>query len=142
MKVSLSHNEKQTGMIRKTTHHGVTVHVQFDASETAIIQERKLEKTIVVERDPGSDVDVEKLANRGVGMSIATGLVKAATQGMDSLNFDLTIATLLRGPDTYFLSTPLEAKEYEGRLREQLPVLKDYILGNEAVEQQSDSFEL
>jgi hypothetical protein len=40
------------------------------------------------------------------------------------------------------MATPLQAKEYEARLREQLPVLKDYIVENEGVEQKSDSFEL
>lgn len=129
-------------MIRKTTHYGVTILVMFDPTETAIIEERKLERTIILERDPGSDVDVDKLANRSAGVAIASGILKAATQGMDALNYDLTIATLLRGSDTYFLSTPLEAKQYEARLREQLPMLKEYILGNETIEQQSDSFEL
>jgi hypothetical protein len=138
MKVSLSHEEKKTGMIRKTTHHGVTVHVQFSPAEEAIVRERKLERTVILERDYPSDVDPEKFESKGLARRMAT----AAVSGMDALHFHLTIGKLLKGPDTYFMATPLQAKEYEARLREQLPMLKEYIVENEGVEQKSDSFEL
>ena len=138
MKVTLSHSEKTTGLIRKTTHFGVTLEVQFDPSELAVIRERKLERTIVVERDYPSDVDAEKHESRGLARKLAT----AAVAGIDANHFDLTISKLMKGPDTYYLATPLEAKDYEQRLRDQLPVLKDYIVGNEGIEQKEDSFEL
>ena len=85
-----------------------------------------------------SDVDAEKHDNRGLAKMVGTALLK----GRDANHFDLTIGKLMAGPDTYFQETPLDAKSYEGALREALPTLKSYILENEGIEQVSDSFEI
>ena len=140
MKVSLNHTEKKTGMIRKTKHYGVTVKIDFDATETAIITERKLGKDIVLERGYPSDMsegEIEKHANRGLGKKLLT----AAVSGTDANGFDLTVNKLMKG-DTYHFSTPVEAKEYEAALKTALVRLKEWIIGNEGIEQKSDSFEL
>jgi hypothetical protein len=140
MKVSINHTEKSVGMIRKTKHYGVTVMVTFDATESAIITERRLEKDIVIERGYPSDMShgaVEKHANRGLGKKLLT----AAISGLDANDYNLTVNKLTRG-DTYHFSTPVEAKEYEAQLKEALVTLKGWILGNESVEQKSDSFEI
>ena len=69
-------------------------------------------------------------------------LATAAIKGVDGLHYHLTINKLINGTDTYFFETPLEAKEYDATLREKLPQLKEYILGNAEIEQKSDTFEL
>ncbi|MFC6640285.1 hypothetical protein [Sulfitobacter sediminilitoris] len=83
MKVSINHVQKSTGMIRKTTHHGVAVNVEFNSEELAVIQERQLENDIVLERgypSDMSDAQIEKHANKGLGSK----LLKAAVSGRDS----------------------------------------------------------
>lgn len=138
MKIDIVHTEKTTGLIFKKRHHGVTVRVQFSDQEKAIIKERKLQRTVILERDCPSDVDPEKHNQRSNGRVIATALMK----GRDANHFHLTIGKLLDGPDTYFLSTPLVAKAYELELVEKLPDLKDYIVENEGVSGGTLSFEL
>lgn len=137
MKVQINHIEKQTGMLRRTTHYGVQVKVEFNAEETAIIEQRGLWKDLVLERDYPSDVDPEKVESKG----LARKLAQAAVAGADSLHYHLNIRKLRDG-DTYFMSTPIEAKQYEAALKEKLVLLKEYIMGNERIEQTSDSFEL
>jgi hypothetical protein len=141
MKVTINHVQKKSGMIRKTTHHGVSVKVEFNTEETAVIQERKLEKDIVVERGYPSDMSdnaIGKHENKGLGKKLLT----AAVSGTDALHFHLTIGKLMKGEDIYFLSTPLEAKAYEDELKEKLVQLKEYIMGNAVVETETSSFEL
>jgi len=141
MKVTINHVQKSTGMIRKTTHHGVAVKVEFNAEELAVIRERRLERDIVVERGYSSDVSdraAMKNENRGLGGK----LLKAAVSGADSLSTDLTVTKLMNGEDVYFLGTPVEAKEYEALVKDGLVNLKDWIEGNAAVEQETSSFEL
>lgn len=137
MKVTINHTEKTTGMLRRTTHHGVYVKVDFNAEEAAIIQQRSLEKDVVLERDYPSDVDPEKHENKG----LARKLAQAAVSGADTLHYHLNIRKLRDG-DTYFMSSPLEAKTYEAVLKEKLVELKGYIMGNQDIEQKSDSFEI
>jgi hypothetical protein len=137
MKVKIEHVEKSTGLIRRTTHYGVSVHVEFNGEESAIIQQRGLEKDIVLERDYPSDVDAEKHEGKG----LARKLAKAALAGADSLHFHLNVRKLRDG-DTYFMSSPLEAKNYEAAVKEKLVELKAYILGNQGIEQKSDTFEI
>lgn len=141
MKVTINHVQKKTGLIRKTTHHGVAVRVDFNAEELAVIRERRLQKTVVMERDYPSDMSdsaIEKFEKRGIGRAILT----AAVNGTDALHFHLTIGKLMKGEDVYFLSTPLNAKGYEDELKERLVTLKDYIMGNAEVETETASFEL
>ena len=141
MKVTINHVQKKTGMIRKTTHHGVSVRVDFSAEERAVIQERKLEKYGIMERGYPSDMSdgaIEKHESKGLGRKLLT----AAVAGADALHFDLTIGKLMRGEDVYFLSTPIEAKNYEAELKDRLVQLKDFIVGNAEVERETESFEL
>lgn len=138
MRVNIDHVEKSQGLVFKKKHHGVTLTITFSDEEAAIIEERKLKDTILMERDTPSDVDEEKHANRGLGRK----LLNAAVNGRDANFHDLTFNKVLRGPDTYFVATPLEAKQYEAALREVLPTVKAYITENAEIEQKSDSFEL
>lgn len=141
MKVTINHVQKKTGLIRKTTHHGVAVRVDFNAEELAVIRERQLEKYGVMERgypSDMSDTDIEKHENKGLGRKLLT----AAVSGTDALHFDLTIGKLMKGEDVYFMATPVDAKSYEAELKERLVLLKDFIVGNAELEQDTESFEL
>lgn len=123
MRVNIEHSTKTTGLLRKTTHYVVTLTVEFTDEEKHIIRERRLGKDVIMERDIPSDKDPAKFA-------------KVADA------FHIRIQDLLRGPDSYALSTPLEAKAYEAELTEKVTLLKSYIDGNRSVEQQSTTFEL
>lgn len=141
MKVSISHKEKTMGMLRKTTLHGVEVHIQFSQEELAVIEARDLKYDIVLQRGYSADVSETKAVkqeNRGLGRA----LLNAAVNGKDANSTNLTINKLMKGPDLYFLTTPLEAKAYEDELKKQLVELKGYIVGNEGVEEKTSSFEL
>ena len=138
MKIDINHVEKSTGLIRKKNLHGVTIHVRFSQEEMAIIQERKLKNTLLLERDTPADVNVDKHANKGM----TSKLLKAATQGMDPLSFDLALTKLVNGPDTHWMDTPLDAKAYEQELIDMLPTLKSYVDENAGVDEKSKSFEL
>ncbi|WP_299372769.1 hypothetical protein [uncultured Tateyamaria sp.] len=76
--------------------------------------------------------------NRGLGRKLLT----AAVSGVDANTTNLTINKLMKGPDLFYLSTPLEAKGYEDELKDKLVLLKGYIVANEGVEEKSTSFEL
>lgn len=123
MRVSIDHGETTTGLFAKKTHYTVSVTVQFSEEEKQIIRQRKLEKSIVLERSIPSDRDPRKF------------------DGIEDV-FNLTIHKLMGGTDTYTLETPLEAKEYDEVLRAGLQDLKAFIVGNESVEEKSSSFEL
>ena len=141
MKVSIDHKEKSVGMLRRSTLHGIEVHIQFSEEELAVIEARDLKYTTVLERGYSADVSETKAIkqeNRGLGRAI----LNAAVNGKDANTTNLTINKLMRGPDLYYVTTPLEAKAYEDQLKEQLVVLKGYIVGNEQVEEKSSSFEL
>ena len=141
MKVTINHVQKTAGLIRKTTFHGVSVLLEFNAEERAVINERKLGHDIILERGyPAdmSDTAAEKHANRGLGRKLLT----AAVSGKDANDFHLSVNKLMRGEDVYFLNTPMEAKAYEEELKEKLVMLKSWIVGNAEVEQETSSFEL
>lgn len=141
MKVTINHVQKTTGMIRKTTHHGVALRVEFNAEELAVIRERKLEKDIVLERGYPSDMS-DAAIEKHEGKSLKRKLLTAAVSGTDALHFNLTISKLMKGEDVYFLSTPVEAKAYEAEIKDKLVQLKDWIMGNAEVETETASFEL
>lgn len=141
MKVTINHVQKTTGMIRKTTHHGVSVRVAFNPQELAVIRERHLEKDVILKRGYSSDLSdgaIDKQENRGLGKS----LLKAAISGSDALNTDLTVTKLMKGEDVFYLGRPVEAKEYEEELKNGLVQLKGWIEGNAEVEKETTSFEL
>jgi len=84
------------------------------------------------------DVDEEKVAKRGLVKSLAT----AAIAGTDALTYNLTFSKLLKGSDTYFFETPIEAKGYIDELKTDiLPLTKAYLEENKEAAT-SDSFEL
>lgn len=141
MKVTINHVQKTSGMIRKTTYHGVSVKVEFNAEEVAVIRERGLEPDIVLERGYSADLSqaqIEKQENRGVGKT----LLKAAVSGFDSMSTNLTVAKLMKGEDVFYLGRPVEAKEYEEEVKAGLVRLKGWIEGNAEVETETSSFEL
>ncbi|WP_338548951.1 hypothetical protein [Roseovarius phycicola] len=141
MKVDIKHVQKTTGLIRKTTHHGVSVNVAFSTEELAIIRERHLEGDIVLERGYSSDLSqsqIEKRENRGIG----SALFKACVSGFDSMDTNLTVTKLMKGEDVFFLGRPIEAREYEAQLKEGLVNLKGWIEGNAELETETASFEL
>jgi hypothetical protein len=138
MKIDIKPVEKTQGLIRKTTFHGVELSVLFSEEEQAIIRQHKLELTSLMDRPIPPDVNADKVENRGLVKKLAI----AATSGVDSLGYHLTFRKLLRGPDTYFFKTPIDAKEYIAELKEVvLPLAKAYLEGNKEVAD-SDSFEL
>jgi hypothetical protein len=141
MKVTINHTQKTAGLIRKTTFHGVSVQIEFNAEELAVIHERRLGGDIILERGYPADMSdgaAEKHANRGLGRRLLT----AAVSGADANNFNLTVNKLMKGEDVYFLGTPMEAKEYEESLKNGLVNLKGWIVGNAEVEKSTTSFEL
>lgn len=138
MKVDIKPVEKSKGMVFKKTLHGVELSVQFSSEELAIIEERKLARTILLERGAPADVNAEKHENRGVARVLATAVVS----GRDANHFHLTFGKLMNGSDTYFFDTPVEAKMYIDELKtEILPLAKNYLEGNKETAN-SDSFEL
>jgi hypothetical protein len=138
MRVSIEHTEKSQGLIFKKKLYGLSLTVTFSEEEKQVIEDRKLHRTIIIERGPPADVNAEKHANRGLAAKIAT----AAIKGADANNFHLTIGKLLKGKDTYFLDEVVEAKAYEEEVRDSMHKLKSYITLSEGIEQKSDSFEL
>ena len=141
MKVTINHVQKSVGMIRKKTHHGVSVRVQFNTEELAVIRERHLEPDIILERGYSSDLSdskIEKRENSGIGKK----LLKAAVSGTDALNTNLTVTKLMKGEDVFYLPRPMDAKEYEAELKEGLVRLKGWIEGNADVEKETATFEL
>lgn len=141
MKVSIEHQEKKVGLLSKRKLHGVQVHVEFSQHELSIIEERGLKYDIVLERGHSADVsDAKATAKENRGM--AKKLLVAAVSGADANGTNLTINKLAKGPDLFFLPTPLEAKAYEDELKGRLVQLKDYIVGNEGIEEKTSAFEL
>ncbi len=138
MKIDIRPVEKSKGFVFGKKLHGVELSVAFSDEETAIISERKLGSVVLMDRDAPADVDAEKHANRGLAKMVMT----AAVSGGDANHFGLTFNKLLRGPDVYFFSTPIEAKGYMAELKEEiLPLTKAYLEGNKEAAT-ADSFEL
>lgn len=136
MRVSLEHVEKKTGMVFKKTLYGVQCRVDFTEEEKQIIDQRKLETDVLLERDWSADVDGEKKESRGLGRKLAS----AAFSGMDSNHPHLTIRKLMRG-DTHFFTSIGEAKGYEQELREGLQLCKNWVEAN-AEKGEASTFEL
>ena len=122
MRVTISHNAKTEGMLRKITYFEVTVAVQFTSGEHQVIGACDLGEVTVLERPPQASIR------------------KRATSDGDI--FNLRVSSLLRGPDAYTCETPLEAKNYDAQLREALPKLKAYLDANATPMSGSDMFEL
>ena len=122
MRVDIEHVEKKVGLIRRETLYGVKLHITFSEEELYIIKQNGLEGTIVLERPPSVDLrirdnDVEE-------------------------DFYLYLGQLLRGPDTYWRATPLDAKAYEAKLTEEiLPMLKGFITENAGIDEKKKTLE-
>lgn len=124
MKVDINHSEKQTGLLRKTTHYVVKLIVTFSEEERQIIKDRNLKGETILERPVPSDRKPEQF------------------NGIEDV-FNLRISTIMDGkPDEYALSTVAEAKEYDAALRDAMHDLKAFISANAEVENKSSSFEL
>jgi hypothetical protein len=141
MKVSIRHVQTTTGLIRKTTHHGVAVKVDFNSEELAIIRERHLENDYLVERGYSAELSqghIDRQENRGLGKT----LMKAAVSGFDSMSTNLSVTKLMKGEDIFYVGRPMEAKAYEEELKQGLVTLKGWIEGNAEVEKETTEFEL
>ena len=127
MRVSFQHNDKTTGLFSKKHTVDVVTSVQFSDEEQAIINTRKLKPFVVLAREADAVVK-----NR----------FKDDPTYLNSLSgFDLTVAGLMKGPDSYPCETPVHAKAYEEKVTEALKALKGFITGN-ADKAESKSFEL
>ena len=141
MKVSIEHEEKAVGWFGQSRLHGVKVDIQFSEKERSVIEQRGLRNDVVLERGFSAEISNSKaIATQNRGL-LKTILIRIF-QGADALTTNLTISKLMSGPDVFFLQTPLEAKAYEDELKSCLVGLKDYILGNEGIDETSSAFEL
>ncbi len=114
MHATIEHTERGAGVLATRTVYAVTVVVTFTTHELAIIKRHKLGNMIVLKRDPPTNPSVFDY----VGTSPS------------KIDYNLTINHLLRGAETYCLCTPLEAKQYDHRIRGALAGLKNYLQGN------------
>jgi len=129
MRANIEHKEYTTGLLRKTTWFQVVTGVEFTEEEKAVIKQRKLDRTVVLEREP----DAEAAHRLGRDYLLSLG---------DTIH--LKIGDLLnpRKPDVYNLKTPLEAKQYEENVLASLKKLKQYIVGNVGIEEKSKTVEI
>ena len=133
MRVELEHVEKKVGLLSRQLLHGVKVHAHFSEEERHIIESRRLHDQIVLERPPSADLrlrDSDFTINRN-----GDAVLRKPHE------FHLYIRQLVRGPDTYWLENPLDAKGYEEELTEKLQLLKRYITENEEVTEKSKTLE-
>jgi len=124
MRVNIDHSERQTGLLKKTTYHDISCKITFSDEEKQIIKQRELGDLIVMERDLPADRNPAKYENREYIFNL---LLKDLTKGV---------------ADVYTVATPLDAKNYDADLKEQLKLLKQYIDGNTEIEEKSSAFEL
>lgn len=137
MKVSIKNVDKSKGLVFKNKLYGVETHVIFTEEEKAIIKERNLTHMVLMDRGVPADVDPEKHAKRGLVKLAATAVI----HGRDANNFDLTPATMLRGPDTYFMFNEHERNQYHEEMRNALKQLK-HLIDSTAETAEDESFEL
>jgi len=104
MRVSIEHNTIQIGWLFKRTLYAVDCTVHFSHEETQIIRQRKLEKSILLERRP-------------------------ATARVDDRDdkFTLSVASLQRGRDRFLAANPASAKLYQQELIGALEQLKGWL---------------
>lgn len=107
MRVSIEHNTIRKGWLFKTTYYAVDCTVHFTHEETQIIRQRKLEKSVLLERRP-------------------------ATAKVDDRDdkFTFTVSLLQRGTDRFLASTPGAAKVYQAELIAALEQLKGWLMVN------------
>ena len=120
MRVSIEHKEVQKGMLKKTTYYDVHVAVEFTEEEQAVIKLNKVEDAVVLEREPPAGAKL--------------------TEGLEDI-FHLKVRNLLKGEDTYRLTSPSDASQYDAELKDALANLKAFIEEN-ASGPESSTFEL
>lgn len=105
--MSISHETVRKGLLFKTTYYVVLCTVHFTHEETQIIRQRKLEKSILLQRRP-------------------------ATAKVDERDdkFTLSVATLQKGTDRFLTATPAAAKIYQQDLLGALEQLKEWLTLN------------
>lgn len=127
MRVSIEHREATSGLFKKVTQYEVATTIQFSETERAIIAKRKLENTIVLEREPNARKTSHLLPEDKIALADV---------------FHLKISGLLKGTDVYTCDTPLDAKQYDGELKQALQQLKTYIESNTTAPAGVETFEL
>jgi hypothetical protein len=119
MQVSFEHKEGSRGIFKKTTHIEVLTTVRFSDDELAIIANRKLKDFTVWDRTPDF-----------VSSSYSADQLK----GMVEVGFfRLTVAKLLKKPDSYTCASVVHANNYEEEMTAKLKQLKEFIAGNSAI---------
>ena len=125
MKVNIENVEKRTGLFRKRLY-GVKTTVAFTEEEIAIIKERNLFRSVVMEREWGADINpYSKYKRTWTALIVRTA--KALVYGTHANTPDLCVDGLMRGADTYYMSNTSEAKGYIDLLRDKLKELKAVI---------------
>lgn len=107
MRVSIAHETIRKGLLFKTTYYAVDCTVAFTHEETQIIRQRKLEKSVLLERRP-------------------------ATAKVDDRDdkFTLAVTHLQKGTDRFLTATPANAKLYQEELLAALEQLKIWLQAN------------
>ena len=127
MRVSIEHRETISGLFKKVTLHEVATIIQFTEEERAIIRKRRLEEAVILEREPN--------AYRTKHLSEAQKLEFADI-------FHLKVGNLLKGTDVYACDTPIEARQYDAKLKDALQNLKAYLAENVEAPIGTETFEL
>jgi hypothetical protein len=116
MRVTIEHHKKTTGGLRAIPQVEVIALVAFSEEERLIIESRRLEDYVVLQREPDS-----RQAS------------KLEPEEMErwAHSFHLRIGDLLKSrPDRFTFDTPADAKIYQQRLTEALKQLKAFIMDN------------
>lgn len=148
MRVSIEHGEIREGIVRKTTYHTVSVLVEFTDEEKRIIEQRGLQRDVLLNRGVPANEDPSKYESSSLSDKLSSGNYLGLAVGIGKAMLTkedirvLRISTLIKGRDTFVLRQPSDAKNYEEELKDALVKMKGYILDNEGIEQKSTSFEL
>ena len=126
MRVTINHEQRNSGLIFKKTRIAVVLSIQFSEEELATIKTRKLKSTVVLERKWDATMREKAAAHPEYYDTVPPP--------------NLTVGDLLKG-DTYVCDTPVEAKQYEAKLIDALKTVKPFIEGNQS-SAQTKSFEL
>lgn len=107
MRVSIQHHTVRQGWPFKVTYHAVDLSVHFTHEETQIIRQRRLERSVLLERRPAT----------------------AKVDDRDT-RFTLLVGDLRRGTDRFLTANPAAAKRYQDELLLALEQLKHWLSDN------------
>jgi|SRR5665213_1705919 len=115
MRISIEHQKKAAGGLRNIPQVEVITDVQFTDEERLIIESRRLQDYVVLQREPNSrqasKLEPEELEQWA--------------------SYHLRIADLMKDrPDRFTFDTSADAKIYQLRLTEALKQLKAFIMDN------------